>query len=112
MTDFSQPLSWTVKLAGHLKGLKNPQVYTVASNGKTTSVTNAKIDAKTSVATFTTTTDDAAVVLAAVAPGFPWNLIVIVVVLIGVIGGVAVLILRRQQKQSYDGYLRSKYYNI
>jgi hypothetical protein len=112
ITSFAQPLSWSFSIKSKLKGLKNPGAYSTDTNGNLTPITNAKYDAAGGKITFSSTSSNPVLVLAQVAPGIPWNVVAIVLFVLAVAGGVFVLIWRRQQKASYDDYLRKKYYNL
>jgi|GEM_PF-4705315 len=112
VTSFSQALAWSVNLKNRLKGVTKPTAYTAGSSNNLSAITNAKFNRSSQVMTFTTTTANDVLVLATVTHGVPWNLVVIILVVLGVMGGVAVIILRRRQKLNYDEYLRTKYYNL
>jgi ricin-type beta-trefoil lectin protein len=112
VTSFSQPLAWSVKLKNKLKGVTKPTAYTADANANLNAISNAKFSNSSKVMTFTTTTANDVLVLGTITHGISWDLVVIILVILGVMGGVAVLILRRQQKSNYDDYLRTKYYNL
>lgn len=112
ITSYNQPLSWTLNLSGKLKGLTSPQAYTVDQSGAVTAISNAKYSASAGTMTFTTTTTNDVLVLATTAAGIPWNFLIALLLLAGIIAGILVLILRKHQKSTYDDYLRQKYYNL
>jgi hypothetical protein len=112
ITEFSKPLSWSFNLKGRLKGLNNPKAYSYDSSGPGTLVKGYVYDSKGQTIRVDSTSTAPIMVLAAVQHGISLNFVAALLLVLGIIAGVAVLILRRRQKTSYDDYLRSKYYNL
>ena len=111
--DFSKPANWTYKLKDKLKGLENPKGYTYeASTGKTSVIGNSTFDAKAQTLRFSTTASTTTLVMAQKVKGPSISLFITIIVVIGIIVGVVILILRKQQRAKYDEYIRQKYYNI
>ncbi len=112
VTSFAQALSWSISLKNKLKGVSGPTAYTATASSTLSVITNAKFNTSSQVMTFTTTSANDVLVLATISHGISWSFVVIILVVLGIAGGVATLILRRQQKSNYDDYLRTKYYNL
>jgi uncharacterized membrane protein YgcG len=112
IADFNSPVAWTINLKGKLKGVKNPAAYNVKDDGSLTPAQNANYDSKGEKVTVSSSNSEAVAVLADPIPGLPWNVIAFVLVVLGVVGGLAVIVLRKQRDVSYVNYLRRKYYEI
>jgi len=112
ISSFAQPLSWTLNVKSKLNGLKSPVAYTVDDNGQVAVIKSSSYNASAGTVSFISDTTDGVLVLAAVAPGIPWNAIAIVLVVAGIVVALVVLILRKQQKVNYNDYLRTKYYDL
>ncbi len=111
LSDFNKPVTWTYNLKGKLAGFQNPAPSNIGA-GTAVAVKAFTFDKKTQVLQFTVAQAGGTVVLATAKPAFPINLVIILAVLLVVIVGVVVFVLRHVQKQNYDDYLRSKYYNL
>lgn len=111
ITDLQKPLTWTYNLKGKLAGYTQPEAAQLV-DGANKLITTASFDTKSEVLRFTAAQTGTTLVLAAVKPMLPIRLIVIVIAILVLVGGVVLLLLRRTQKQNYDDYLRSKYYNL
>jgi uncharacterized membrane protein YgcG len=109
---FSDPISWSFKLKGKLKGLSDPLAYSSDSTGKLSDISNAKFNSSLALMTFTTSNDNSVLALASVNPGIPWGLLATIVLLLAIIVAVLIFILRNKQKVNYYEYIRSKYYNL
>jgi hypothetical protein len=109
--NYLKPIAWSFDLKDKLKGVNTPKPYTY-DNGNATLISDFKFDSKAKLLTFDSTSTDPTMVLAYVNKGISLNFIALVLVVLGVIFGLAVLILRKKQKSTYDDYLRSKYYNL
>jgi len=112
VTSFAQPLSWSLNVKGHLTGLVTPQPYVLDAGGHTTLIKSGTYNPTPGAVTFTSTTTAGVLVLAAVAPSIPWNALAIILVVLGAVVGLLVMVLRKQQKQNYNEYLRTKYYDL
>jgi uncharacterized membrane protein YgcG len=112
ITSFLRPLTWTLNVKGKLKGVGKPSAYSIDDNGNTTSIAGSSFSSANNQVKFSTTTSNSIAALAALKPGFPWNLLAIILLVLGIIAGVAVLIIRRNRAINYNDYLREKYYNL
>lgn len=112
VSSFAAPLSWTLNVKGHLTGLVTPQPYTLDPAGHTALIKSATYSPPAGAVTFTSNTTNGVLVLAAVAPSIPWNNLAVILVILGAVVGILVLVLRKQQKQNYNEYLRNKYYDL
>jgi hypothetical protein len=112
IASFNGSLNWKISIKSKLKGLNDPEVYSLDANSKLDVVGNAEYTATAASFVFTAASADPVLVLASAAPSFPWSLIFTILLLTGIVGGVLVLILRQKQKVNYDEYIRTKYYNL
>ncbi len=112
ITDFSKPVAWTFSLKDKLKGYSNPSVVSSDSNGGESEVKGAVYDSKTKTMKFSQTGASTTAVLASAARGLSASLVVMVLAALLLIAGVFAVVLRRNQRQSYNDYLRQKYYNL
>ncbi|HVQ43500.1 MAG TPA: fibronectin type III domain-containing protein [Candidatus Saccharimonadia bacterium] len=112
IVDLSKPVTWNFALKSKLKGYDRPSAVSVDSSGGESEVKGAVYDAKTTTMHFSQTSATTIAVLASVHHGLSPSFIAIVVFILLLIAGVFVLILRKSQRQNYNDYLRSKYYNL
>ncbi len=112
ITDFAKPIKWSYSLSGKLKGYQTPKGATLDANGKASTLKSSTFAAKASVLQFQVASGQSTLAVAALKKPFPWNIVAIIIFVLLIIGGIIIFVLRRAQKQNYDDYLRSKYYNI
>lgn len=112
INSLAKPVTWTMNLKGKLKNLVNPVPQTYNEDAHTTPIDGSKFDASTQLLTFQTATSDDVLVLASVPQGVSPNLIAAVLVVAALIAGVLMLVLRKKQKDTYNEYIRHKYYNL
>jgi hypothetical protein len=110
--DFQKPLSWSFNVQNKLRGLNGPSAYLYSISGPGDLVKGSQYDSKNHSVKVDTTSNQPIMVLAYVDHGLSGNFIAILVIAVLAIAGVAVLMVRRKQKTSYDDYLRAKYYNL
>jgi hypothetical protein len=105
-------LQWTISLKGKLKGLGAPSAYEADPNGTLTLQKGASFDSKAQTIGLHLASANAVVVLAPPAASFPWGFVALVLLVLGILGGLASLVLNRQRRANFNDYLRQKYYNI
>ncbi len=106
---FAAPLSWSLQIKNHLKGLTAPAVFTADNNGSLTAVSSSPVTAKSTTVAFSSTTSNSVLVLATASAGFPWSALALIFLLIGLVGGGVAFVLFRLRRSSYDGYLKTNY---
>jgi hypothetical protein len=110
ITVLSKPIVWTYNLKTKLRGYTGPQAIT--GEAKLDTALDSRYDKKAGVLQFTAVQAGSTAVLASTQPGLPLDVLAFAAVAIILISGGIIWWLRRSQKQSYDDYLRSKYYNL
>jgi uncharacterized membrane protein YgcG len=109
---FNKPVTWSFGLASKIVGFSDPGAISVDSSGGIGTVKGAKYNSKTQILQLSQTGPTTLAVLGTVNKGLPINMIIIIVVILLLIAGVVILVLRKTQRQNYNDYLRSKYYNL
>src|SRR6185503_5872662 len=112
INSYGKPLGWAVNLKGKLKNLVNPVPQTYDADAHTTPIDGSKFDGSSQILTFQSVTNDEVLVLASVPQGVSPNLVAAVLVVVMIIIGVIMLVLRKKQKDTYNEYIRHKYYNL
>ncbi len=113
ITYYKNPIAWTYNLSKKLNGFGGPDAVSVDSSGRTVAIEGAKFDTKTKILQFSVAEASPTAVLAVKKTvWFPTSLILIVILLLLAGGGLVIFKLRLSQKQNYNDYLRSKYYNL
>lgn len=112
LASVTESLQWTINLKGKLKGLGAPAAYEADPNGTLTLQKGASYDSKSQTIGLQLDSANAVVVLAPPAASFPWGFVALVLLVLGIMGGLASLVLNRQRRANFNDYLRQKYYNI
>ena len=112
ISSYAKPLGWSVNLKGKLKNLVNPVPQTYDADAHTAPIDGSKFDGASQILTFQSVTNDEVLVLASVPQGVSPNLVAAVLVVIVIMIGVFMLVLRKKQKDTYNEYIRHKYYNL
>jgi len=110
---FTKPVVWKYHLKGHLASGQVPKGFVLMPNGDKKAVSGATYDKTSQDFSFATTDTGKTLVLAASAPA-PWmlyGLIGLIILLVG-LGIGTLFFIRRPVKQSYEDYIRSKYYDL
>ncbi|HSX02982.1 MAG TPA: hypothetical protein VLI05_06780 [Candidatus Saccharimonadia bacterium] len=112
LTTFNQPVAWTFKLGDKLRGFTSPQIAHAGNSGTTQLVSNAHYDAKAATISTSLPGTDRVAALAS-RPNYGWvGYVAIALVGLLAVAALAIIPLRIARKQSYQEYLRSKYYNL
>lgn len=110
---YNKPVNWSFALKTKLKGSPKLVVVSQDSSGSIADVKSAAYDSKTHTMRFSQATATTTAVLAVKAgAGISPSFIAIFLLVILLIVGVIILMLRKNQRQNYNDYLRSKYYNL
>lgn len=111
LSEFSQPVRWSVDLNGRLSGLKNPEAAAVNSSGAAASIPGASYDPKTQMLHFNQSSSSQVAVLAEARHGLGAGWIVLIILML--LGAATfVVLLRTHQIERYRDYLMQKYYNL
>lgn len=107
-----KPLTWTLMLKGHLKGLTKPAVIAYDESGLASDTKELGVVQKDGSMVFQSTSEFA-LAAAASSISYAWVGYVIgaIILILCVMAG-AWLVIRRNRKVNYNQYLRSKYYNL
>ncbi|GAC1372423.1 MAG: hypothetical protein NVSMB39_6630 [Candidatus Saccharimonadales bacterium] len=112
LTDFAQPIKWSVNLKGKLRGVSNPDAAVIDSTtGAAASIPGAVYDPKAQVMNFNQTSSSTVAVLGEVKHGTSWIWITFVIIML-LAGGGFIFLLRHHQIEKYRDYLMAKYYNL
>jgi hypothetical protein len=108
----SKPLTWTLLLKGHLKGLTKPTVVVYDENDQVSDTKEPAKVQKDDTMVFVSTSVFA-LAAAASQVSYAWIGYVIgaIILILGVLVG-AWFMIRRSQQVNYSDYLRSKYYDL
>ncbi len=108
----SKPLDWEVQFAGRMKGLSGPAVVSYDMSGSAMELTDKATIDKSQTVRFSTMS---AMIVAGAASrkSYAWiQFVVVAIVLMLAVAAVAAMIIRKSRLENYNGYLRSKYYEI
>ncbi len=112
LTNFKPTLTWKFSLKKPLQGYVSPQVVKVDSDGHTTILNGANYDQQAGTLKITAPLDAHLAVMAA-QPDRSWiTYLVVGGVVLLVLAILAIIPIRTMRKQSYQEYIRSKYYNL
>jgi hypothetical protein len=110
---FAKPVSWNYHLKGHMGSGLVPKGYRLVSGGKIQAVADASYDKTTQDFRFTTSDAGQTLVLASSGPVSLMALAMIGLVILFVFLGIGILFfVRFPVKQTYEEYIRSKYYDL
>lgn len=113
ITSFNTAVNFSVALtADQMKRYKGFTYYSYDSGGDNWSKFKTTYNKKTKVYTFSTNTAVQFAVLGSIKKGLSVQVIILIIMFIFLIAGVAYYLYQRAQKQSYQEYIRKKYYNL
>jgi hypothetical protein len=111
---FNKPVTWTYQIKTKIKGYTKPGAIGVDSSGGVQSVSDIAYNTKAQTIQFNQLSAGKTAIVASVYKASnAWiTFLGVGAAAFALIGGTLLLVLRRKQKQNYNEYLRSKYYDL
>ena len=114
ITSFVRPVNWVFDLNTNLAGRTSPKPVSVDESGRTGLIPGSTYTASTGLLEFGLTTSGATAVVATNTSGFgiSANIVAVIGILIAIGVGGYIIANRIRQRQAYDRYLKSRYFNF